>query len=199
MVEISNVRVYNLEEAVISCRNAMRTVPPEITFERHFEKEFKESLPRAEQLAKSPSNSGHCNFLKGILVSYDIKYPQYFTPELQRYTFNEIICSASKMHRLCFHIDKNSFNKYVDDVIFDRLQELVQDYEEAPSYENWMRVLSNTPLGLELFMHCTTNYLQLKNIYHQRKNHKLQEDWGAFCKFIEELPYFNEFINPKND
>ncbi len=97
------------------------------------------------------------------------------------------------MRRLCFHIDKGSFDKYVNDVVFDRLQELVQDYEKDPSYENWMRILSSTPLGLELFMHCTTNYMQLRNIYHQRKNHKLQE-WHMFCAFIKELPFFQEFI-----
>jgi len=57
-----------------------------------------------------------------------------------------------------------------------------------------MRLVSNCPQGIELFMRCTTNYLCLRNIYRQRKNHKLKEDWGAFCKFIEGLPYFEEFI-----
>ena len=25
--------------------------------------------------------------------------------------------------------------------------------------------------------------------------HRLREDWGAFCKMIQELPFFEEFIN----
>ena len=42
-------------------------------------------------------------------------------------------------------------------------------------------------------------YLNIKNIfcktiYYQRKNHRLKEDWGAFIKFIEELPYFKTLI-----
>jgi len=37
------------------------------------------------------------------------------------------------------------------------------------------------------------NYQSLRNIYHQRKNHILEE-WGMFIKVIEELPYFEELI-----
>lgn len=65
-------------------------------------------------------------------------------------------------------------------------------------YRMFMFIISNCPQGIELFMRCSTNYMQLRNIYHQRKNHKLKEDWqDGFCKFIEELPYFEEFINQK--
>ena len=65
-------------------------------------------------------------------------------------------------------------------------------------YHNWMVVISNCPLGLELTMRCTTNYLQLRTIYHQRKHHKLKEDWGAYCTWIESLPYSKEFITIEN-
>lgn len=39
----------------------------------------------------------------------------------------------------------------------------------------------------------TCNYEILRNIYHQRKNHKLTE-WHEFCDVIETLPYANELI-----
>lgn len=189
MVEIKNVKVYELEESVIACRNAMRIDLPEYTKE-----EFETSLPRAISLCKSESNSGHCNFLSGILVAYDIIYPNYFSPELQRYHFNQIVTSSSKMHRLGAIVKNDSFNKYVDRNVLDIVEQYAKDFESNPSYENRMKLLSNCPLGIELFMRCSTNYLSLRNIYHQRKNHRLKEDWGAFCKFIEDLPYFNEFI-----
>ena len=85
MLEIKNVKVYDLEESVIACRNAMRLDMPEYT-----EEEFEKSLPRAIQLANTPSGSGHQNFLKGIRVSFDIKYPNYISPELQRYNWIDI-------------------------------------------------------------------------------------------------------------
>lgn len=191
MVEITNVKVYDLHESVIASRNAMRLTPPEYT-----EGEFILSLKRAKALAKAKSGSGHDNWLKGVRVSFDIKYPGYFTPELQRYNFLDIVTSSSKMHRLVQMDMDCCFNKYVTEYSKNQMKELIADYNADPSYENFMRVVSNCPLGIELFMRCSTNYQQLKTIYHQRKNHKLKEDWGlAFCKeFIENLPYAKEFI-----
>lgn len=189
MVKITNVKVYDLEESVIACRNAMRTTPPEYTKE-----EFEKSLDRAIKLCTTPSNSGHANFLTGIRVSFDIVYPQYFSPELQRYHWIDIVTSASKMHRLGAHIKADSFNKYVDPRVIAIAQEYALKFAENDNYENRIKLLSNTPLGLELFMRVSTNYMQLKNIYQQRKNHRLKEDWGAFCEMIEQLPYFKEFI-----
>lgn len=191
MVKITNIKVYDLKESVIACRNAMRLIPPEYTDE-----EFEKSLPRAITLANTPQGSGHGNFLCGIRVAFDIRYPSYFTPELQRYHFCDIVTSSSKMHRLV-NMDMDAcFNEYVTDDSKTQMKALLQIYNKDKSYENFMRVLSNCPMGIELFMRCTTNYLQLKTIYHQRKHHKLTEDWvEAFCKdFIEKLPYAEEFI-----
>ena len=39
----------------------------------------------------------------------------------------------------------------------------------------------------------------LKTIYKQRKNHKLREDWSAFCEWIETLPYAKELIIGGNE
>lgn len=189
MVTISNIKVYDLKESIIACRNAMRTSLPQYNDE-----EFEKSLDRAIKLCRTPSNSGHANFLTGIRAGFDITYPNYFSCELQRYHWIDIVTSSSKMHRLIESIDINNFNKYVDNEVIKRLKELVNQYKENPSYENWMRVVSNCPQGIELFMRVSTNYMQLKNIYHQRKNHKLKEDWGAFCEMIQNLPYFKEFI-----
>lgn len=189
MVTIENVRVYDLKESLIASRNAMRLTPPEYTDE-----EFAASWKRAKTLAHAKSGSGHDNWLKGVRVSFDIKYPNYFTPELQRYNFVDIVTSSSKMHRLVQMDMDTSFNKYVSEYSKNLMRELIEDYNREPSYENFMAVVSNCPMGLELFMRCSTNYLQLKTIYRQRKGHKLKEDWGAFLSFIEDLPYAKELI-----
>jgi hypothetical protein len=189
MVTIDNIKVYDLKECVIACRNAMRITPPEYT-----EEEFSKALPRAIQLAKCGGGSGHSNFRKGIRVSFDIKYPNYFSPELQRYAFVDIVASSSKMHKLVSMDMDACFNKYVVAQSKELMKRLIAQYNECKSYENFMRVLSNCPLGVELFMRCSTNYEQLATIYRQRKSHRLKEDWGAFCEMIENLPYANELI-----
>ena len=189
MLQISNWRVYDLRESVIACRNAMRINPAPVTDE-----EFNASMPRAITLANSPSGSGHSTFLSGIRVSFDIKYPNYISPELQRYHWIDIVSSSSKMHRLSSMDMDSCFNKYVTDESKEQMKRLVKKFNETKSYEDFMVMLSNCPQGVELFMRVSTNYLQLRTLYRQRKTHKLKEDYGELCAFIENLPYAKEFI-----
>lgn len=193
MLQIDNWKVYDLKESVIACRNAMRITPAQITDE-----EFNASMPRAIILANSPSGSGHQTFLSGIRVSFDIKYPNYISPELQRYHWIDIVSSSSKMHRLSSMDMDACFNKYVTEESKEQMKRLVKKYNETKSYEDFMVMLSNCPQGIELFMRVSTNYLQLRTLYRQRKTHKLKEDYGAVCEFIEKLPYANEFIIGNN-
>ena len=191
MVKIENLKIYELKESIIACRNAMRTNLPDYESLDEFEK----SLSRAISLCKTTSNSGEANFLTGIRVAFDITYPNYFSPELQRYHWIDIVTSSSKMHKLSSIVMADSFNKYVSSEIIEIIRSLAIAYNIDPTYENRIKLLSNCPQGIELFMRINTNYMQLKNIYHQRKNHRLKEDWGEFCSMIENLPYFEEFIN----
>ena len=216
MLKILNHKVYDLKESIIACRNAMRLEPPEYT-----EEEFQKSLQRATVLASTPDGSGHQTFLSGIRVSFDLVYPNYISPELQRYHWVDIVTSSSKMHKLLKMDLNNSCNKYVSQDTIDILQRKINRYnvinntkwgnyalksfilrdgtivawtKEEALYYAWMEVISNCPQGIELFMRVSTNYLQLKTIYKQRRRHKLQEDWGAFCDFVESLPYAKELI-----
>lgn len=219
MIEISNVKVYDLKESVIASGNAMRIEPVEYT-----EEEFEKGINRMKRLVhSSQSTDVHChdNALTGIRVSFDIKYPQYWSMEFQRYHFADIVTSSSKMHRLCKMDISKACNKYVSKEVIDNLRKIVNTYNTVVgdasiksytffnnetqkletiegndniAYTLFMQMISNCPMGLELFMRVSTNYKQLQTIYYQRKNHKLKEDWGQFCKMIEELPYFNELI-----
>ena len=60
--------------------------------------------------------------------------------------------------------------------------------------EKYLEILYTNPAGFELTARLTTNYRCLKNIYIQRKDHRLPE-WREFCRWIETLPYFEELIN----
>lgn len=214
MLEITNIRVSDLKETVIACRNAMRTEMPAYTDE-----EFQESLPRAVKLAKLGGGTGHSSWRKGIRVSFDMKYTQYITKQFQRYHWFDYISSSSLMHRLtAMNVDKNC-SKYVTQESVDRLQEHIDQYNlfketkrenytfvlrngehiyadnhNDVMYYQYMKCIQNCPMGYELFVRVSTNYEQLATIYRQRKNHKLKEDYGALIAFIESLPYANELI-----
>ena len=213
MTEIKDIKVYDLHECIIASGYAMRLEEYNYTEEISEEDNMQKHIARCVKLVQASKNSDvHChdNFLTGIRVSFDIKYPQYLSPEMQRYHWFDIVTSMSKMHRLTKMDIKKACNKYVTQKAIDNLNECIDDYNRVVKYyqENngnsedstrniytcFMRVISNCPSGLELWMRVSTNYKQLQTIYYQRRNHRLKEDWGAVIKMIEELPYFKEFI-----
>lgn len=213
MLEFHNVKVYDLKESVIASRNAMRLDMPEYTDE-----EFEKGLERSIKLAKAGGGSGHSSFRKGIRVSFDMKYTQYITKQFQRYNWFDYITSSSLMHRITRMDFSNCVNKYVSQETIDKMTRLINLYnkfvEERTEeyvfelrketihakthkdvvYTQFMIIISECPMGTELFVRISTNYEQLATIYKQRKNHKLKEDYAAFVKMVQELPYSKELI-----
>ena len=197
---ITNFRVYDLEETLISSGYAMiaeydeqhcieqaNLLKEEITDEnRHY--------TRALKLLKAPLNSGHCSFAKGIVVNMDITFTNKAWIEFQRYHFADIITGMSTMHRISKFDLEAAFNEYTDSVIIERLKELQQAYNETKSKEDYLKLLYSTPAGLKMTGRISTNYLQLMNIWSQRHNHRLPE-WRQFCdELIVKLPLFKEFL-----
>lgn len=215
MLEIKNTKVYGLEESIIRSGYPMQVGEPLdidsfIKFDIFHNPESPanaKAIKRASKLGKVKSGTGHDNYLKGIIVQFDLKYPQYFTPQLQRYNWIDIISSQSKMHKLTSNKDvRNNCNKYVTNSAISNINNIINIYNTFDGGVNvidgkvietkaecFQYVISNLPMGYELWMGISTNYLQLKTIYFQRKNHKLEE-WKYFCKWVEELPMFKKLI-----
>jgi len=181
MIEISNTSVSNLDRCISSIGLS------------YYKEKYNPSL--AIRLGSQKPCSGHDSYLKGITVNFMLKAPHYFIIELQRYHFIDIVMSTSKMHSLSnsdFFFDNLPPN--IDDGIKSRLIKLYDDYNISKSDLSFNTLLANLPLGFTLKMYMTTNYLQLKNIYYQRKNHRLQE-WRDFCKWIYELPLMDDILD----
>lgn len=223
MLEIKNIAVYDLRESVIACRNAMRLEMPEYTDEE-FEKGLERAKKLVRASKNSPNVKCHDNFLTGIRVSFDLKYTQYITKQFQRYHWFDYVASSSLMHRLVKMDADTICNKYVSKASVEQLDKDIKEYNEIASmeaypiegnpigfelrdgtvliaetkgdalYYAYMKCISDCPMGAELFVRVSTNYKQLQTMYWQRRDHKLREDWGEFCKFVENLPYAKELI-----
>lgn len=164
-----NKRKYNLGQAL-----------------RHFD--------RMRKLASAPSASGHCNALTGILVSFNITATNAWMLQAERYHFLQIVSSMSKMHRMkqiIAHGDIPNVSKETS----EWMRKLLNLRESGMISEE--QLIYECPVGLELSLRITTNYLQLRTAYSQRKNHKLKE-WRDFCEWIASLPYAREFITLEN-
>ena len=152
-----------------------------------------------QKLAKVKTGTGHDCFLKGINVFMIITAPEYWWKQFERYSFQDTVSSTSTMHKILeIELDDVLPDNIYPDTI-RRLQEDIESYnyweKESPEHAKriWERIIANLPMGFQYTRAITTNYLQLKTIYFQRKNHKLDE-WKNFCSFIKTLPMFKELI-----
>jgi len=219
MLKVKNTRVYGLEESIIASGYPMMVNTPDedefnnlsnrledeyfgsIIDDTPLPEDCKKHFKRAGKLFNTKLGSGHACASKGIIVQCDITYPQYWSLQWQRYHFSDIVSSTSKMHRITKMPIKDCCNKYVDDVVVENLNGWIDIYNHWNEYEVdeltkkqvFMKIISNTPMGLEMTMRVTNNYLQLQSQYYQRMNHKL-EDWWRYCAWAESLPMFVEFM-----
>ena len=199
MTIIQDLNVYDLEKTLIASgyamvedyseemlQNELKTLSEDLTNNKHYK--------RALKLTKAALNSGHPNFLSGILVSMDVTFTNKVWVEWQRYHFQQIVTSQSTMHRISkFDLDE-AFIEYVDQGVLERLKELQKEYNENKTMDNYLKLLYSTPAGLKLTARVTTNYLQLMTMYQQRHHHRLPE-WRQFCdELIAKLPLFDDLL-----
>jgi hypothetical protein len=194
-MEVTNIRVYDLEESVIASGLPMCTDYDESVFESQalglvFESD-NVHYKRACKLADNPAGSGHNNFLSGVIVSFNVTATQVWWQQFQRYHFAQIVSSQSKMHRLRHMLSNGNNYRFNPHVWGNTLEQLRYNNEVAGMTDE--ELVYNCPMGLELTARVTTNYLQLRTVYRQRKNHRLTE-WHVFCDFIRNLPHAKEFI-----
>lgn len=210
---VSNVDIYDLEKSILASGYPMRTTIPDRDI-------TEKDLARCKNLvnATKTGNGAHAQFMTGIRVNFDLTFSNKAWVEAERYRFLEFVSSQSTMHRITkFDLD-NQYNKYVDPRIIKIMKSKVQEYNKVmelrDSYDKddqrnispqlredlteWLKnayleILYSNPAGFTLTARMTTNYRCLRNIYMQRKDHRLPE-WRAFCKWIETLPYAQELL-----
>lgn len=182
---ISNQKIYGLYESISASKYPFAVDAGAVN---------SETTNTVKKLAQAPIGSGHDNFLKGIVVQFDLTFTKQAWSELQRYHFIDFVSSQSAMHRITkFDLDQQYIG-YVDPSVVDLMKDMVDEYKKDPTEDNWLRIIYSSPAGLKLTARMTTNYQQLKTIYSQRRNHRLPE-WQAFCDWVETLPYSHWITN----
>ena len=198
---VSNVRVYGLEESIKRAKYPMSTDVNKLT---------SELTNGIKSLSNSGRGEGHDQWLTGVIVQFDLTFSVKAWTEAERYHFLDFVSSQSTMHRITkFNLD-DAYIEYVDERIVDIMKEKVNAYnslakdghldslteEELKAHREmlanrYLEILYSNPCGFKLTAGMTTNYRQLKTIYHQRKTHRLPE-WREFCAWVEMLPMFKE-------
>lgn len=108
----------------------------------------------------------HAKVCRGIVVWMKITAPVYFWAELETYRAgHERLMSESTMHIDCKGLTGEALQK----------------------------AKAKIPMGKELTKIDFFSYQALRNVYRQRRHHRLPE-WQRFCDWIEMLPFASKFI-----
>lgn len=162
---------------------------------------------------KKLSNAGtdHSKYLRMIVVYADITAPMYWYKEFDTYKVGTVRNSCSTMHKIHskeFTIEDFSIDNFelplseaecVGDIISNYLgllEDAMKRFNDTKDKKWWKLLIQLLPSSYNQKSTVMLNYQVLKNIYHSRKNHKLDE-WHDFCNWIESLPY-SELITGGN-
>lgn len=150
-------------------------------------------------LMKSLAAAGpdHGKFLRMITVTADITAPLYWYKEYDTYKVGTVANSCSTMHKIAdkeFTLDDFS-HEYLNEKSLYMLNDTIQylnavreAFIETKDKHYWWQMIQLLPSSYNQRRTVQLNYAVLKNIYHARRNHKLDE-WILFCGWIERLPY----------
>ena len=160
----------------------------------------------------------HRKFMRQIFVSVDITAPLYWWKEFDTYKVGTVANSTSTMHKLattpitldCFEIDDydrnlsladnpkdddglDNISTFEEDIIYV-LENIRQKYLETKDKRYWKELVRWLPESWLQKRTITMNYENVRNMYFQRRNHKLTEWSESFIKWVESLPYAEELI-----
>ena len=166
------------------------------------------------------AGSDHRKFLRFINVTCDIVAPLYWWKEFDTYKVGTVRNSCSTMHTIAkkeFTLDDFSIEHiesidfidvdalgYTDCSCIDNwvLAKLIVEvlnfnrkkYLETKGKGYWWQMIQLLPSSYNQRATVQLNYEVLMKMYHERKNHRLDE-WNHFCEWIETLPYMGELLN----
>ena len=153
------------------------------------------------------AGSDHRKFIRQIFVSVDFDAPLYWWKEYDTYKIATVANSTSTMHKIAakpFELDDFSHD-HMNETALESLkatiavlEQLRQEYLQSKDKQVWYSMIQLLPTSYHQLRTCSFNYETLVNIYHARKNHKLEE-WHTVCDWIRTLPYAADLITMEDE
>jgi len=223
MIKIENTEVYGFESAIRGMRNPMNSWDKSDSFHNCKDHDVcigdcglwcsgaigDNDLKLMKNLVKAGSD--HSKFMRMITVTCDITAPLYFYKEWDTYKAGTVRNSCSTMHKIAskeFTLDDFSCEHLWDTASMNLKDtiDVLNTFRNAFNHPNangkykkdcWWQMIQLLPSSYNQRSTVQLNYAVLRNMYHARKNHKLDE-WHTFCEWVESLPY-SELITEKYD
>lgn len=149
----------------------------------------------------------HRKFMRMITVYVDITAPLYWWKEHDQYKIGTVTNSCSTMHKIaakeftledfsCEHLE--TISRFDEDgeeyKPYMLMKEMIKclnacrkTFMKTKNKTDWWQLVQLLPSSYNQKRTVMLNYEVLASMYHQRKNHKLDE-WKTFCEWIKTLP-----------
>ena len=203
MIKFEYTEVFNMAGAFRGMRNPMDSW--ELSDSYHNEDGIFRIGPADMKLAQKLIRAGsdHRKFLRQIFVGVDITAPRYWWTEFDTYKISTVANSCSTMHKI--HAKEFTFDDFscenLGTVAMDTLGKTLvvmnnaRDlYVATKNTFYWHQMIQLLPQSYNQKRTVTMNYENLRNMYHGRQNHKLDEWSVGFMEWIDSLPYADELI-----
>ena len=161
------------------------------------------------------AGSDHSKFMRMINVTVDITAPMYWWKEFDTYKVGTVRNSCSTMHTICnkkfeegdfshdqlmdFDDPAMIIGDYIPETFLNttirRLNSWRQKYLEVKDSDSeltkkyWWQIIQLLPSSYNQRATVQLNYAVLRNMYHSRKAHKLDEWSIGFVEWVDSLPY----------
>lgn len=146
-----------------------------------------EDLKHVTALKLSMLDGGHNKFLESIVVWIDITAPRYWWQEFDTYRVGMTKQSESTMHTLMKRpLTQDNFST----LIHEDVLRLLNYYQE---YRMFYDLKATLPESFVQRRVVCTNYKTLRNIFKQRRDHKLPE-WQEFIKEVKRQVQYPELL-----
>lgn len=214
MIKITNAEVFGWDAAIRGMRNPMNSWDRSDSFLCNVEcDECPErgnhcqghnyldyvvgdnDLTLMKKLVKAGSD--HAKFMRMINVTMDVTAPLYWWSEYDTYKVGTVANSCSTMHKIAdkeFTLEDFSHEHLMQGGL-ECIKNLCKDlnmcreqYLAKHDKEWWWQMIQLLPSSYNQKRTIQLNYAVLRNMYHARRNHKLDE-WHDFCSWVETLPY----------
>ena len=208
MIKIEKTEICGWQPAIRGARNPMNSwdKSDSIFWNDGSVEIGKNDLDLMTRLAKAGAD--HRKFMRMIVVYADITAPLYWWKEYDTYKVGTVANSCSTMHKI--HEEEFGWNNFSYEHLkkpaLDLLQQTINLLNKYRLYfiecelknvkdkkDYWWQMIQLLPSSYNQKRTVELNYEVLRNMYHNRKDHKLTE-WHTFCDWILRMPYAKELI-----
>lgn len=195
MIRFENTSVYGWKSAIRGMRNPMNS------WDKSDSKFYvlqigKNDLNLMKQLIKAGTD--HSKFMRMITVTVDITAPLYWWKEFDTYKVGAVRNSCSTMHKI--HEKQFELDDFSHEHLCSNSEKILKKVIEILNIERknfitskdkfcWWQLIQLLPSSYNQRATVQLNYAVIRNMYHSRKNHKLDEWSQGFTHWIESLPY----------